>query len=159
MLGGNLGNTNLVFYSAIQLLAEEAGTIEKTSSVYVSEPWGISDQPLFKNQALVLKTQLTPHELLVVAKGIEKKLGRKTTVINGPREIDIDILLFGDLIINEHDLQIPHARLHLRKFNLLPLSEIAAEWIHPVLKTTIRELNDGCTDTLTVEKMPLHGTE
>ncbi len=159
MLGGNLGNTPVMFREAIRLLTAQAGHIEKSSSLYISEPWGLAAQPLFKNQAIVLQTKLSPKELLTKVKEIEKTLGRKTTAVNGPREIDIDILLYGSLIVHEAMLQIPHPRLHLRKFNLEPLSEIASGWVHPGLNKTIGELNDTCVDTLSVKIMPADEAE
>ena len=153
MLGGNIGNTTELFSRARSLLTSEAGTIRSESGIYISAPWGNEDQQWFKNQALLLETALSPHELLKVTKRIESLLGREKGERNGPRTLDIDILLYGGQILEQPDLTIPHPRMHLRKFNLEPLSEIAGNLMHPVLHRSISELNDACTDTLEVKLM------
>src|SRR5688572_17574764 len=134
MLGGNKGNIQLNFETAQRMLHEKAGKIEMLSSVYNSEPWGLAAQPEFKNQAIILCTALSPEALLEVCNEIETQIGKNKEEVNGPRAIDIDILLYSDKVIQSPGLTIPHPRLHLRKFNLLPLTEIAPEWIHPVMQ-------------------------
>jgi len=153
MLGGNVGNTLYIFTQAKILLGESAGTIESVSEIYVSEPWGLDEQPAFMNQAILISTSLSPIELLSLTKAIELQLGRVKRELNGPREIDIDILLYEDFILKEDQLQIPHPRLHIRRFNLVPLAEIAPHWRHPVLKKTISELLLLCEDDLKVQKI------
>jgi len=152
MLGGNLGDTGLYFSKAIDLLNERVGPVVSVSEIYISEPWGISAQPVFRNQAIVLKTSLSPVLILEQTKKIESLLGRIKREVNGPREIDIDILLIENLVFSDSQLDIPHPRLHLRKFNLLPLAEIAADWIHPVFHESISELLTKCEDELQVTK-------
>ena len=159
MLGGNTGNIQLNFETAQRLLLEKAGEIEAVSSVYNSEPWGLSEQPEFINQALIISTLLQPLSLLEVCNEIEMQIGKNKTEVNGPRSIDIDILLYSDMVIQLPGLTIPHPRLHLRKFNLLPLAEIAPDWIHPLLHTSIRQLLKNCTDSLHVEKTAWNETE
>ena len=153
MLGGNLGDTRRYLSEAIRLLAERIGKIERLSGIYLSQPWGLDNQPTFQNQAIVVISKLTPIEILENTKIIEGELGRIRRELNGPREIDIDILLFEEFAISEKDLEIPHPRLHLRNFNLVPLAEIAPDWVHPVFNRTISSLLEDCPDTLPVQKI------
>ena len=153
MLGGNVGETRQFFNKAIISLSEMAGQPERLSGIYISDPWGKKDQPDFLNQAVVLKTRLAPEELLEITKSIEQQLGRVKRVLNGPREIDIDILLYGDLIYSDQQLEIPHPRFHLRRFNLLPLAEIIPDWVHPVFHKSIATLLENCNDPLHVVKI------
>ncbi|MBL0342129.1 MAG: 2-amino-4-hydroxy-6-hydroxymethyldihydropteridine diphosphokinase [Bacteroidetes bacterium] len=151
MLGGNSTNTRLIFMQAIDLLIQEDCEIRSKSSLYETAPWGIQNQSNFLNLAVWIKTSLNPFDLLDLILKIENLLGRVRTIKNGPRIIDIDILLFNQLIINEPALQIPHPRMHLRRFNLLPLNEIAPFWIHPVLNQEVSEILSNCTDSLEVK--------
>lgn len=113
----------------------------KVSKIYETEPVGGPAQGKFLDAAAEIKTQLTPRTLLVLLKKVEQEVGRTPSEIRwGPREIDLDILLFGDLIIDEPDLKVPHPLLHLRNFILEPLCEIAPEVIHPISKKSIAEL-------------------
>lgn len=148
MIGGNESDTRQLFKKAIHLIEEKAGKITKESSLYVSEPWGEIEQPDYINQAVIIETRHNPVDLLHQLLEIENQLGRKRIVQNGPRTIDIDILFYKDLIINTPNLQIPHPRMHLRRFNLVPLNEIAPEWMHPVFNVPVTELLDTCTDPL-----------
>lgn len=150
MLGGNLGDTGAVLMKSIQLLRNSVGTIVKTSSVYTTEPWGEPDQQNFLNQAIVMKTKLSAYQLLTKINEIEEILGRIRGPINGPRVIDIDIIFYNDLVINDLNLTIPHPRFHLRRFNLVPVEEIVPEFIHPVLRKNTRELLELCSDSLKV---------
>ena len=150
MLGGNSNNTRMIFMQAIDLLTQKNCEIINKSSLYETAPWGIQNQSNFLNQALWIKTSLSPLDLLDSILKIENLLGRVRTIRNGPRVIDIDILLFNQEVINESDLKIPHPRMHLRRFNLLPLNEIAPFWIHPVLNQEISEILINCTDSLEV---------
>ncbi|HMT29110.1 MAG TPA: 2-amino-4-hydroxy-6-hydroxymethyldihydropteridine diphosphokinase [Bacteroidia bacterium] len=148
MIGGNESDTKELFIKAIQLIEEKAGKITKKSSLYVSDPWGKIDQPDYLNQAVIVETHHNPGDLLFQLLEIENQLGRKRFVQNGPRTIDIDILFYKDLIINTPNLQIPHPRMHLRRFNLVPLNEIAPDWIHPIFKMSVTELLNACSDPL-----------
>ena len=152
-LGGNVGDTRSCFHKALELLAR-LGTVEKVSSLYKTEPVGFADQQWFLNAALVLQTDLPPQELLRKVKAIETELGRSKGVVNGPREIDIDILLYDGAVLKEEGLTIPHPRMHERLFVLAPLSEIAPETMHPVFAKTIRTLLNETTDTHACQKLP-----
>jgi len=114
----------------------------KVSKLYESEPVGGPPQDNFLDAAAEIHTQLTPHVLLAHLKDVEKKVGRTPSKVRwGPREIDLDILLYGDLVINDADLTIPHPQLHRRYFMLEPLSEIAPEVVHPILDKTATEIS------------------
>jgi 2-amino-4-hydroxy-6-hydroxymethyldihydropteridine diphosphokinase len=112
----------------------------KESPIYVTPPWGYEDQPDFLNQVIQVTTRLEPTQLLDYLKGIEDDMGRKATFRYGPRLIDLDILFYGQRVIREESLQIPHPRLHERAFVLVPLHDIAPDFVHPVLRETIRDL-------------------
>ena len=110
------------------------------SSVYETTPWGYDDQPDFLNCVLKARSSLSPGRLLERVKAIEEELGRQPGVRYGPRLIDVDILLYGEVIVDCPDLQIPHPRLHQRAFVLVPLAELHPDLIHPILHTTVDEL-------------------
>jgi len=150
MLGGNMEGTRQFFAESLNIISVSVGEIKKTSSIYVSEPWGGLNQADFLNQAVKLETRLDPPELLHTLLNIETGFGRKRSVKNGPRTLDIDILYYNNLIINEIDLQLPHPRLHLRRFNLVPLLEVSPNWIHPVYQLSAGELLKKCPDSLKV---------
>jgi 2-amino-4-hydroxy-6-hydroxymethyldihydropteridine diphosphokinase len=152
MLGGNVGDTLHFFSRAIELARKSIGPVEKLSSVYSSSAWGFKNQPDFLNQAVLLSTGLGPLQVHEATLEIENLLGKKTIFTNGPRTIDIDILFYNDLILNNSGLEIPHPRLHLRRFNLEPLAEIIPEYVHPVLNEKIASLLDSCEDPLKVIK-------
>ena len=154
LLGGNLGNKSLIFKEAQNKLQEKLGKITKKSSIYETEPWGFKTKDNFWNQALIIETPLSHKEILKITKDTEIELGR----IRGEkrytsRTIDIDLLFLGNLIINEPNLEIPHPRMINRRFVLIPMSEIAPEWVHPVFKKTITKLLEECTDSLEVKKL------
>jgi len=139
-LGSNMGNRQDNLEMALDFLSQRL-RIENVSSVYDTEPVGNVEQPRFLNQVCQIYTSLAPVELFTLAKGIEKKIGRtldKPT--NAPRPIDIDILLYGDRVIETPELVIPHPRMAERAFVLIPLAEIAPGLVHPVLGKTIKEL-------------------
>ncbi|MDR1747125.1 MAG: 2-amino-4-hydroxy-6-hydroxymethyldihydropteridine diphosphokinase [Tannerella sp.] len=142
-LGSNIGNRRKNLIIAASQLAERAGEVLALSAFHETEPWGYKSNNKFLNIALRLETSLTPLGLLSVAQQIERELGRAphrdaTTYLD--RTIDIDILLYDDLKCDSQELILPHPRLHLRKFVLQPLAEIAPELCHPVLHQTIAEL-------------------
>ena len=110
------------------------------SSIYETAPWGYLDQPYFLNQVIQATTDLSPEELLVYLKGIEIRMGRQPGIKLGPRLIDLDILFYGDLVLNTLSLKVPHPFLHQRSFVLVPLAELAPEKLHPVLKISVKDL-------------------
>jgi len=114
--------------------------VEKVSSVIETEPYGYEDQPRFLNAVCIAQTPLSPHELLNTLLQIERNMGRVRTIRWGPRIIDLDIVFYEDLVLNEEDLIIPHPDAHNRTFVLEPLCEIAPDLIHPVMGKTVREL-------------------
>ncbi len=139
-LGSNLGEREENLKKAVELLAG-AGQVKKVSPFYDSAPQGVVDQPRFLNGALEFSTTLTPRALLARLKSIEREMGRDPGgERNGPRVIDLDIILFGRLVIEEEGLVVPHPRMHERAFVLKPLAEIAPDALHPKLKKSVQEL-------------------
>ena len=153
-LGGNVGNVAMAFDNAIENIETEIGKVINKSKRYKTEPWGIKTQENFLNMVLEIETELTPDEILSQIIDIEKKMGRYRDKQNqfGPRTIDIDILFYGDKIIRNNKLIIPHPRLHLRNFVLTPLKDIAPDLVHPVLRKNIKTLFKELPDDSRVEK-------
>ena len=139
-IGSNLGNRHENCVHAIELLEERGVTVQKRSALYETEPWGVTDQPRFINMVVQIETTLEPEELLKLLKGIEQEIGRQDSFRWGPRLIDLDILFFNDLVLEEENLKIPHPFLHEREFVLRPLNEIAPDVIHPLFHKSIDEL-------------------
>jgi 2-amino-4-hydroxy-6-hydroxymethyldihydropteridine diphosphokinase len=139
-IGSNLGRREENCLRAIELLKEEGITLVRRSSVYETDPWGIKDQPRFLNMAVEIETDMEPVQLINTLNTIEQKVGRKKTHRWGPRVVDLDILLFDDIVMDEADLKIPHPLMHERAFVLEPLNEIAPLVKHPALKKTVSEL-------------------
>lgn len=146
LLGTNLGDRTANLSSARNLIAFRAGQITSTSGIYETAPWGKTDQPGFLNQCIEILTMHAPQELLRILQKIEKEIGRETTEKWGPRLIDIDILFYGQQKISIEHLTVPHPYLHQRRFTLLPLSEIAANFMHPILNTSVKNLLEVCED-------------
>jgi 2-amino-4-hydroxy-6-hydroxymethyldihydropteridine diphosphokinase len=142
-LGSNIGDKQQHIRKAISLISE-LGTLHKISHLYLTEPVGGIKQEWFLNCAVEIETSLHPEKLLSLVKSIERKLGRKKTVKNGPRSIDIDILFYGDFLVNTKNLVIPHPLIQERRFVLQPLMDLDPFFIHPVLKNTIQELYQSC---------------
>jgi 2-amino-4-hydroxy-6-hydroxymethyldihydropteridine diphosphokinase len=139
-IGSNLGNREGNCLRAIGLLKQKGLRVKRHSSLYETEPWGVRDQPSFLNMAVELETDCAPGELFRRLKEIESELGREKTYKWGPRVIDLDILVFDNLIMNEHGLCIPHPLMHKRDFVLKPLAELVPDMLHPVLNVSISEL-------------------
>ena len=151
-LGSNIGDRESHLRDAISRL-EKKGRIKSIASFYETEPVEFTDQARFLNCALALETEEAPEQLMESVLHIEQEMGRVRQQNKGPRTIDIDILLFSDTIIDSPKLTIPHPAMHERRFVLQPLSEIAPEVRHPVLKKTIRELLGALPAGQAVEKV------
>ena len=147
-LGSNVGDREANLRRAIELLREHPRIrVEEISPIYETDPVGLEDQPRFLNCAVRIKTDLDPRGLLTALKEIERRVGRRPRGRWGPREIDLDILFYGDLILVEDDLIIPHPRAHERLFVLRPLSDIAPDLIHPALNRRIDKLRGEAEKT------------
>jgi 2-amino-4-hydroxy-6-hydroxymethyldihydropteridine diphosphokinase len=138
-LGSNLGDRVQNLKEAVTSLSPQM-ILKAKSNIYETLPWGYEDQPKFLNMALKAETYLRPEPLLKHLKRLEIALGRQASFPNGPRLIDIDILLFDNLVLNTPALTIPHPHMHERGFVLLPLMDIAPDLIHPVTKKSVREM-------------------
>lgn len=155
LLGGNMGDRKSVFAEARAILENTVGKIAVQSALYETEPWGFDSEDLFWNQVLEISTDLSPDEVLQQTQQAELRLGRiRKANQYDSRIIDIDILFYGDRIINQANLIVPHPRIQERKFTLIPLGEIAPDLIHPVFQKNIRQLLNECTDPLKVVKVP-----
>ncbi len=140
-LGTNMGNRLSNLKAAIGNLSPQM-SVKKKSNIYETPPWGFIDQSAFLNQVVKVETYLQPEALLAHLKRLETALGRVPNFQNGPRLIDIDILFFDDQVIDTPPLVIPHPRLHERAFVLVPLSDVAPDFVHPILQRSIIELLD-----------------
>jgi 2-amino-4-hydroxy-6-hydroxymethyldihydropteridine diphosphokinase len=140
-LGSNKGDRAANLKAALKMLPPLV-SVKKVSSLYESAPMYMENQDPFYNIAVHGHTQLTPFDLFQLVKEVERQVGRTPSETNGPREIDIDILLFDDLILNTPELQIPHPRMHERAFVIVPLEEIARMAYHPALDTHVVDLWD-----------------
>jgi len=149
LLGSNQGD-KIQYLSKAILALGSIGKITHRSACYQTEAWGLTEQPAFLNQAIRLETSLGPIDLLDAILNIERELGRERKERYGPRTIDIDMLLYDQLILTSDRLTVPHPELPNRRFALTALEEIAPEVIHPGKKQTIRQLLLQCTDPLAV---------
>jgi len=142
-LGSNLvsefGDREANLREAVRRLGA-MGEVKAVSRFYDTEPVGYLDQPRFLNGAVVLGTTLDPVELMRGLLEIEKAMGRQRVVAKGPRVIDLDLLLYGDRVMNTAELTLPHPEMQARRFVLEPLKEIAAKWVHPVLGVTVEQM-------------------
>lgn len=145
-LGSNKGNRMLNLQQARKSIAQKIGKIIKASRLYDTDPWGLKEQARFLNQATWVETALPPATLLEHVLAIENELGRERLKKWGARIIDIDIIFYGQKVIDEPGLQIPHPLMQDRNFVLEPLAEIAATWQHPVLKKSVAQLATACKD-------------
>lgn len=140
-LGSNIGDSETYLNEAVEKIGQiPTCTVEKVSSYLVTEPYGVTDQPDFLNACLKMQTLLYPEELLKELNQIEKEAGRERIIHWGPRTLDLDILLYDDIVLEEDDLCIPHVEMHKRSFVLEPLAEIAPYKRHPVYGKTVREM-------------------
>ena len=139
-LGSNVGDRTRNLQNAITALRDAEIDVKKVSSMYETEPVDYLDQPWFLNMAAEAETELAPAALLKMLREIETRMGSKKTVAKGPRLIDMDILLYADEVIDTSELQIPHPRMHLRRFVLEPLVQIAPGVRHPILKMSATEM-------------------
>lgn len=153
LLGSNLGNRAEYLRTAVQHLQETAGTVAAISGLYETAAWGLTSQPAFLNQAVGLRTLLTPAQLLAACLAIEQRAGRERHVRWDARTLDVDILLYDDQVLETPELQVPHPRLPERRFALVPLNEIAPEVVHPLLHCPVAELLSTCPDSLAVERV------
>lgn len=152
LIGGNLGDRNSYLTQATQLIMINIGRIIDFSTVYETDAWGNEQQPAYLNQVLKVQTPYSVNEVLKRALDIERQLNRIRPGKYAARTIDIDILLFNNDIYQMDDLEVPHPRMALRRFVLVPLSEIAPTYLHPVHLKTIQTLEKECSDTLNVRK-------
>ncbi|MGE5751603.1 MAG: 2-amino-4-hydroxy-6-hydroxymethyldihydropteridine diphosphokinase [Nitrospirota bacterium] len=150
-VGSNVGDRKANCQKAFELLAD-TGRVISVSSLYYTEPVGYKEQEDFINAVVSIETDLSARELLDACRAIEGRLGRKRTLRWGPRTIDLDILLYGDQMISQPHLVIPHPLMATRRFVLAPLVEIAPEVMHPVLHRTAEQLLRELKDTSTVLK-------
>jgi len=148
-LGSNLGNKPAHLLRSIGYIAEKIGKISAISSVYETKPWGFESDNDFLNMVACVETQLPPDEVLAVAQAIEKTMGRvqKTQDSYHDRVIDIDLIAYGDLIIQTESLQLPHPLFHKRQFVLEPFNEIAPDFVHPVFHKKVKDLLAALGDT------------
>lgn len=150
LIGGNLGNRLGFLYAAEEKIKQKGIQVLRKSSIYETAAWGITDQPSFLNQVLEVLTSLNAEQLLQEILEIERELGRIRSEKNGARTIDIDILYYGEEIIRLPGLNIPHERIALRKFVLIPLTELIPDFTDPSTGKTIKKMLEDCKDTLTV---------
>ncbi len=153
LMGGNIGDRFKNLQTAKDLMSKQCGTIIKESSIYQTAAWGLTDQPDFLNQVIILSTSLNPETLIRSLLSVEETMGRKRSIKFGPRIIDLDILLIDDFLIESELLTVPHPALQKRKFALIPLNEVAPDLLHPVDNKTINQLLTDCKDELVVQKI------
>lgn len=149
-IGGNLGNRPINLATAITAITKKVGAVLSVSAIYETKAWGVENQPDFLNQVLAVATELSPMETLDTVLNIELEMGRVREQKWYTRLIDIDVLFYDNQIINSEKLTIPHPFIAKRNFVLAPLTEIAPDFVHPVLQKSIKELYKNSTDPLEV---------
>jgi len=152
-LGGNLGDREALLKAAIEEIKKRVGEVSAISNTYETEAWGVTNQQAYLNVCVEVNTDQSAEELITSLLSIESDLGRKRDVYHTyePRTIDLDILFFNSEIKELNHLVVPHPRLHLRKFVLIPLNDIAPNYVHPVFQKTITELLNECQDNSDVK--------
>ncbi len=153
LTGGNTGDRMYHLETAMQLISEHCGKILKSSPIYETAAWGMTDQQDFLNQVLLVETGLKAPLLMERILELEHLMGRVRSEKYGPRKIDIDILFYNDEVIHTSSLIVPHPALQNRRFVLEPLNDIAPDLVHPVLKKTVHQLLVECPDQLPVKKL------
>lgn len=150
--GSNIGNRLSFIRNALHVLSQTDGiTVKEISSLYETEPVGNEDQGKFLNGVVAIETHLSPQTLLTTLKVIETKVGRRHRKRWGPREIDLDVLIYGEMCLRTSELIIPHPEMHNRRFVLAPLAEIAPDLVHPILNVTINDMLNNLVDDSDVE--------
>jgi 2-amino-4-hydroxy-6-hydroxymethyldihydropteridine diphosphokinase len=142
-LGSNIGDRAENLRQALEQIATPDLRVLRASSIYETAPRDVKDQPWFLNQVIECETDLFPRQLLARLQKIEKSMGRKHRIAKGPREIDLDILFFGDAVVKAPELEVPHPQMSERRFVLEPLAELAPEKKHPGTRKTVREMLAG----------------
>jgi len=153
LLGSNMGDSLACLKTAIHHIENRLSPIIMASSLYKTAAWGKVNQADFYNQVVAIKSSLTPEEILTITLDIEMQMGRERIEKWAERVIDIDILFYGNEIIDNPNLKVPHPYLHVRRFTLIPLQEILPQFVHPVFNKTIDTLLDNCSDIGKVEKL------
>ncbi|WP_454800795.1 2-amino-4-hydroxy-6-hydroxymethyldihydropteridine diphosphokinase [Mucilaginibacter phyllosphaerae] len=153
LLGSNLGNRDLYLLQAVKLIEDEVAAVVEKSPVYETQSWGKTNLPDYLNQVIRLQTALSAQKVLERILAIEIKMGRKREEKWGSRIIDIDILFYGNQVINEPNLIVPHPQLHNRRFTLEPLVVLMPQLVHPVLNKTILDLKNNLNDDLVVKRI------
>ncbi len=156
LTGSNLGNRKAMLDQALECISVHLGKVTAVSSVYESEPWGFVSDNLFLNQAVVCETVLSPAEVMASILSIEQNMGRNRSG-NGysSRNVDIDIIYYGEHVVDQEGLIVPHPRLHLRRFVLEPLCELLPDFEHPLLHKTNLELLLSLKDSDSVKRIPI----
>lgn len=145
-LGSNLGDRVKNIYDGIQKVADKVGKVISYSPLYESKPWGVVSPNDYINACILVEAQTSPEEVMTILHDIEKEMGRVRSTKYNDRTLDIDLLLFDQLIIDTEELKIPHPRMHERLFVLVPANQIVPMFIHPLFQKSIQELLLECTD-------------
>ena len=153
LIGGNIGDRFFFLGEAQRLISLQCGTISRSSAIYETAAWGKEDQPAFLNQVLIIHTIMGPTALMAAILEIEHQMGRSRRERNGERNIDIDILYYENDVVKLPELSIPHPRIYMRKFALIPLMELNPTKIDPVQNKTIQALFEACPDNLEVRQL------
>lgn len=150
-LGSNLGDRVHFLKEGLDRIRENMGRVVKQSGIYETEAWGMNDTPPFLNQVVQLETSLPPHPLMFALQKVEEDLGRKKSNTYLSRNLDLDILVYHNIISANLDLILPHPLFHLRNFILAPFAEINQDLIHPVLEKDVKTILSQCQDKMKVD--------